>query len=166
MDPVRLALDVGPLHGHRTGVGVAVAATAEALAARDDVVLVPYVPAELYARIRALEWRRSEFSTEERLKVGSLIVDRAAREVSAGGKLVNLTAKEFALLRYFMSHPGEVLSQEHLLEHVWDYHFDPQTNVIDVHISRLRSKLGDTPREPTLIRTVRGEGYLFDLSVT
>ena len=121
----------------------------------DDFVLHPYVPAELYARIRALEWRRSEFATEERHKVGSIVVDRAAHEVSVDGRLITLTAKEFALLAYFCERRGKVLSREHLLAHVWGNRYDGGPRTVDIHVRRLRAKLGDgLPLE-----TLRGSGY-------
>lgn len=121
----------------------------------DDFVLVPYVPAELYARIRALEWQASEFATPERLKIGSIVVDKAAHEVQAGGKPVALTAKELALLTYLCERRGRVLSREHLLEHVWGARYEGGTRTVDIHVRRLRQKLG----EHLPLETVRGSGY-------
>ena len=121
----------------------------------DDFVLHPYVPEELYARIRALEWRRSEFSTEERYKVGPILVDRPAHEVSVSGTHVQLTAKEFALLAYLCERRGKVLSREHLLARVWGNGYDGGPRTVDIHVRRLRAKLGDA----LPLETLRGTGY-------
>lgn len=121
----------------------------------DDFVLHPYVPEELYARIRAVEWRRSEFATEERHKIGSIIVDRAAQEVSVNGRPVQLTAKEFALLAYLCDRRGKVLSREHLLARVWGNRYDGGPRTVDIHVRRLRAKLG----EALPLDTLRGSGY-------
>lgn len=121
----------------------------------DDFVLSPYVPEELYSRIRALEWRRSEFATEERHKVGAILVDRAAHEVSVAGKPVQLTAKEFALLAYLCERRGKVLSREHLLSRVWGNAYDGGPRTVDIHVRRLRAKLG----EALPLETLRGSGY-------
>lgn len=121
----------------------------------DDFVLFPYVPAELYARIRALEWRMSEFATEERTKLGALIIDKAAHEVSVEGRKVVLTAKEFALLAYLTANRGRVCTRETLLSRVWgrDYEGGPRT--VDIHVRRLRAKLGTA----LALETLRGTGY-------
>jgi len=121
----------------------------------DDFVLCPYVPAELYARIRALEWRMSEFATEERTKLGPLIIDKAAHEVTVEGRKVVLTAKEFALLAYLSANRGRVCSRETLLSRVWgrDYEGGPRT--VDIHVRRLRAKLGAA----LPLETLRGTGY-------
>ncbi len=121
----------------------------------DDFVLHPYVPAELYARIRALEWKVSEFATEERHKVGNIVVDRAAHDVRIDGKPVALTAKEFALLVYFCERRGRVLSREHLLSNVWGNRYEGGARTVDIHVRRLRAKLGDT----LPLETLRGSGY-------
>jgi DNA-binding response OmpR family regulator len=121
----------------------------------DDFVLVPYVPAELYARVRMVEWKRSEFATEERVKIGPIVIDRAAREVSAGGIQVPLTAKEFALLVYLCDRRGKVVSREELLQRVWGDLYDGGARTIDIHVRRLRSKLGSA----LPIATLRGAGY-------
>lgn len=121
----------------------------------DDFVLHPYVPEELYARIRALEWRRSEFATEERHKVGGIVVDKAGHEVSVYGRPVQLTAKEFALLAYMCERRGKVLSRDHLLARVWGNRYDGGPRTVDIHVRRLRAKLGsELPLE-----TLRGSGY-------
>lgn len=121
----------------------------------DDFVLHPYVPEELYARIRALEWRRSEFATEERHKVGDIVVDKAGHEVSVGGRPVSLTAKEFALLAHLCERRGKVLSREHLLARVWGNRYDGGPRTVDIHVRRLRAKLGDS----LPLETLRGSGY-------
>ena len=121
----------------------------------DDFVLHPYVPEELYARIRSLEWRSSEFSNEERLKVGSLMIDKAAHEVTLDGRPVTLTAKEFALLAYLCARRGRVLTRDHLLSRVWGDSYDGGPRTVDIHVRRLRGKLGNSfPLE-----TLRGSGY-------
>jgi DNA-binding response OmpR family regulator len=121
----------------------------------DDFVLHPYVPEELYARIRAVEWRRSEFATEERHKIGLIMVDKAAQEVSVNGVPVQLTAKEFALLAYLCDRRGKVLSREHLLARVWGNRYDGGPRTVDIHVRRLRAKLGAA----LPLDTLRGSGY-------
>jgi DNA-binding response OmpR family regulator len=121
----------------------------------DDFIVVPCVPAEIYARIRALEWRRSEFATEERLKIGALVVDRAAHEVSVEGRRVLLTAKEFALLAFLAAHRGRVHSRESLLSRVWGSRYEGGARTVDIHVRRLRAKLGDA----LPLETLRGAGY-------
>ncbi|MGH7269059.1 MAG: winged helix-turn-helix domain-containing protein [Polyangiaceae bacterium] len=121
----------------------------------DDFIVMPCVPSELYARIRALEWRRSEFATEERLKVGDLVVDRAAHEVSVEGRRVMLTAKEFALLSFLAQNRGRVFSREALLARVWGSRYDGGVRTVDIHVRRLRAKLGDS----LPLETLRGAGY-------
>lgn len=143
------------------GVGSIVALTAPQVARLDpsggfdDFVLMPFVPAELYARIRALEWRRSEFATEERLKVGEIVVDKAAREVVASGRTVPLTAKEFALLAFLCERRGRALSREQLLSKVWGARYEGGPRTVDIHVRRLRAKLGDD----LPLETLRGAGY-------
>jgi DNA-binding response OmpR family regulator len=121
----------------------------------DDFVLIPYVPAELYARIRLLEWRRSEFATEERMKVGSIVIDRAAHEVLLEGTSVPLTAKEFALLAYLCERRGKVVSREELLRRVWGNRYEGGARTVDIHVRRLRAKLG----QALPLSTLRGSGY-------
>jgi len=121
----------------------------------DDFVLHPYVPEELYARIRMLEWRRSEFASDERHKVGAIVVDRTAHEVTLDGRPVSLTAKEFALLVYLCERRGKALSREHLLAHIWGPQYDGGLRTVDIHVRRLRAKLGE--RLP--LDTLRGVGY-------
>ena len=119
----------------------------------DDYLVKPFAFAELSARVRAL-LRRDE-GVDPVLEVGPLRLDPARFEARREGMVLELTAKEFSLLHYFMAHAGQVLSQEHLLEHVWDEMADPLTNVVRVTVSNLRKKLGDPP----LIDTVPGRGY-------
>ncbi len=119
----------------------------------DDYLVKPFAFAELSARVRALLRRDDEVSPI--IEVGPLRLDPARFEATRDRTTLDLTAKEFSLLHYFMSHAGDVLSQEHLLEHVWDEMADPLTNVVRVTVSNLRKKLG----EPRLISTVPGRGY-------
>lgn len=119
----------------------------------DDYLVKPFAFAELSARVRALVRRDTE--SDPLLRVGPLELDNARFVASRNGERLDLTAKEFALLHYFMANPGVVMSQEHLLEHVWDEMTDPLTNVVRVTVSNLRKKLGD----PALISTVPGRGY-------
>ena len=121
----------------------------------DDFVLHPYVPEELYGRIRALEWRRSEFATEERHKVAGIVVDKAGHEVFVDGRPIALTAKEFALLAYLCERRGKVLSREHLLARVWGNRYEGGPRTVDIHVRRLRAKLGDA----LPLETLRGSGY-------
>jgi DNA-binding winged helix-turn-helix (wHTH) protein len=121
----------------------------------DDFLIMPCVPAELYARIRALEWKRSEFSTEERLKIGAVVVDRAAHEVSVEGRRITLTAKEFALLAFLSMNRGRVFSRETLLARVWGSRYEGGARTVDIHVRRLRAKLGDS----LPLETLRGAGY-------
>jgi DNA-binding response OmpR family regulator len=123
----------------------------------DDYLVKPFSFAELAARVRTL-LRRDAGRTGAELKVGELRLDTSRFEAWRGDRLLDLTAKEFALLRYFMSRAGEVLSQEHLLEHVWDEHADPFTNTVRVTIGTLRRKLSEGD-EDQLIDTVVGRGY-------
>ena len=121
----------------------------------DDFIVVPCVPAEIYARIRALEWQASEFATEERLKIGTLLVDRSAHEVSVEGRRVPLTAKEFALLAFLAANRGRVFSRESLLARVWGSRYEGGARTVDIHVRRLRAKLGDA----LPLETLRGAGY-------
>lgn len=125
----------------------------------DDYLPKPYAFTELLARVEALGRRQSSAAGETVYRVGELELDRLAHRVTRGGQEVPLQPREFRLLEYLMRHAGQVVTRTMLLENVWDYHFDPQTNVIDVHVSRLRSKIDkgfDTP----LLHTVRGAGYM------
>jgi two-component system OmpR family response regulator len=124
----------------------------------DDYLVKPYAFSELLARIEALARRSSPSDVETRLKVGDLELDVLTRRVTRAGQEIALQPREFRLLEYLMRNAGHVVTRTMLLEHVWDYHFDPQTNVIDVHISRLRAKIDRDFRAP-LLHTVRGAGY-------
>ncbi|MGX6647085.1 response regulator transcription factor [Maricaulaceae bacterium MS644] len=124
----------------------------------DDYLVKPYAPSELLARVDALARRRDPDSAKTRLSVGDLEMDLLARTVRRGEEAILLQPREFRLLEFLMRHAGQVVTRTMLLEKVWDYHFDPQTNVIDVHISRLRSKI-DKPFGSTMLHTVRGAGY-------
>ena len=130
-------------------------------AGADDYLTKPFAFSELEARLEALQRRSTAgFSTETVLKVGDLELDQLSRTASRAGKSIELQPREYRLLQYLMNHAGQVVTRTMLLEHVWDYHFDPQTNVIDVHISRLRSKI-DKGYGRALLHTVRGAGYKF-----
>jgi two-component system, OmpR family, response regulator len=124
----------------------------------DDYLTKPFAFSELLARVESLLRRRGGSGPETRLTVGDLEMDLLARSVRRGGTPIELQPREFRLLEYLMRHAGQVVTRTMLLENVWDYHFDPQTNVIDVHISRLRQKI-DKGFEAPLLHTVRGAGY-------
>ncbi|MBP0443821.1 response regulator transcription factor [Roseomonas sp. SSH11] len=128
-------------------------------AGADDYLAKPFAFAELRARIRALARRPAAQAEQHALVVGDLRMDLLRRVVARGGRAVELLPTEFRLLEYMMRHPGEVLTRTMLLEKVWDFSFDPTTNVVDVHVSRLRRKL-EAGGEPPMIRTVRGAGYV------
>ena len=129
----------------------------------DDYLVKPYAPSELMARVEVLARRRDPDTVRTRLSVGDLEMDLLARTVTRGGTDIPLQPREFRLLEFLMRHSGQVVTRTMLLEKVWDYHFDPQTNVIDVHISRLRSKI-DKPFETSMLHTVRGAGYRLQAS--
>ena len=124
----------------------------------DDYLAKPFAFAELLARIEALLRRGSGGAATTRLKVGDLEMDLLARTVRRGGQEIELLPREFRLLEFLMRHAGQVVTRTMLLESVWDYHFDPQTNVIDVHVSRLRQKIDKGFARP-LLHTIRGAGY-------
>ncbi|HZR80290.1 MAG TPA: response regulator transcription factor [Candidatus Binatia bacterium] len=124
----------------------------------DDYLPKPFAFAELLARLEALVRRAKPEAAETRLRVADLELDVVRRTVRRGGAAIDLKPREFRILEYLMRHAGQVVTRTMLLENVWDYQFDPQTNVIDVHMSRLRQKIdgeGDRP----LLQTVRGAGY-------
>ena len=128
-------------------------------AGSDDYLTKPYSYSELLARIEALSRRGSLGETVTSYSVGDLTLDRLSHRVSRAGEAIVLQPREYRLLEYLMKHAGQVVTRTMLLEHVWDYHFDPQTNVIDVHISRLRAKIDKSFTVP-LLHTVRGAGYM------
>jgi two-component system, OmpR family, response regulator len=124
----------------------------------DDYLTKPFAFAELLARIEALLRRSSPDLAETVLKIADLEMDLCARVVQRRGRRIALQPQEFRLLEYLMRHAGEVVSRTMLFENVWDYHFDPRTNVIDVHIGRLRKKI-DRDFDRPLLHTIRGAGY-------
>jgi two-component system OmpR family response regulator len=125
----------------------------------DDYLAKPYAFSELLARVEGLGRRSSQEPQETRLKAVDLEIDLLTRTVTRGGQTIPLQPREFKLLEYLMRNAGHIVTRTMLLENVWDYHFDPQTNVIDVHVSRLRSKIDKGFDEP-LLQTVRGAGYM------
>ncbi len=131
-------------------------------AGADDYLAKPFAMSELIARIEALIRRDTQKNQVSEYQIGDLHLDLLSREVSRGGQRIDLQPREFKLLAYLMQHQDQVVTRMMLLENVWDYHFDPQTNVIDVHISRLRTKM-DKPFDKPLLHTIRGAGYrLYD----
>jgi two-component system OmpR family response regulator len=125
----------------------------------DDYLAKPYAFSELLARVEVLARRHSGRGEETVYRVGDLELDRLSHRVTRGGAEISLQPREYRLLEYLMKHAGHVVTRTMLLENVWDYHFDPQTNVIDVHVSRLRSKIDKGFPRP-LLQTVRGAGYI------
>ena len=131
----------------------------------DDYMTKPYAFSELLARIQAMV-RRASMSNESKplvLEIGDLRIDLLKREVRRGGTAVELQPKEYSLLELLARNAGNVISKTMILERVWDYHFDPQTNVVDVLVSRLRNKI-DKSFDPPMIHTVRGVGYVLKIS--
>jgi len=126
-------------------------------AGADDYLAKPFALAELIARVRALVRRGGEAKLTV-LRVGDLTLDTATRKAQRGGKTCELTSREFRLLEYLMRSPGRICTRMMILEQVWDYHFDPGTNIIDVYVRKLREKI-DAGFEPKLLRSVRGVGY-------
>ncbi len=124
----------------------------------DDYLTKPFAFAELSARLQALIRRATRAPEAMRLSVNDLVMDLVTREVTVGGEKVELQPREFSLLEYLMRNPGRPLTKTMILEHVWDYSFDPQTNVVDVLMHRLRQKVDPGK---TRIETVRGVGYVF-----
>jgi two-component system OmpR family response regulator len=129
----------------------------------DDYLTKPFAFSELLARVQALIRRSSRTSEPTSLTVGELSVDLLTREVTRTGNKIELQPHEFALLEYLMRNAGRVLSKTMILEHVWDYNFDPQTNVVDVLVCRLRNKV-DRDFENKMIHTIRGVGYVLRVS--
>ncbi len=130
----------------------------------DDYLIKPFAFAELQARVEALLRRQPAAADGESttLEVADLKMDLLRRQVTRGGKTIDLQPREFQLLEYLLRHIGQVVTRTMLLEAVWGYHFDPQTNVIDVHMSRLRAKI-DKGFAPALLHTVRGAGYRIEV---
>ena len=126
----------------------------------DDYLAKPYAFSELLARVEALARRRPKGAPEETVyRLGDLTLDRLSHKVTRAGEEIALQPREFRLLEYLLQNAGKVVTRTMLLEHVWDYHFDPQTNVIDVHVSRLRAKI-DRDFDAPMLHTVRGAGYM------
>ncbi len=124
----------------------------------DDYLTKPFAFAELSARLQALIRRASRAPESTQLAVGDVVLDLVTRVVTVAGEVVELQPREFSLLEYLLRHPGRPVTKTMILEHVWDYSFDPQTNVVDVVMSRLRSKIDP---EKARIETLRGVGYVF-----
>ncbi len=128
----------------------------------DDYLVKPFAFEELMARLEILQKRAGgQKMTETKLTAGDLELDLLSRRALRGGRHIDIQSREYRLLEYLMRHKGQVVTRTMLLENVWDYHFDPQTNVIDVHISRLRRKI-DLNADSPLIKTVRGAGYIIE----
>ena len=125
----------------------------------DDYLTKPFAFAELLARVEALTRRGKGESPQTKVVVGDLEMERLSRTVRRAGQRIDLQPREYRLLEFLMNHAGQVVTRTMLLEGVWDYHFDPQTNVIDVHVSRLRQKI-DKPFATPLLHTVRNAGYM------
>lgn len=123
----------------------------------DDYLTKPFAFSELLARVQALIRRATNTSEPTRLTVGDLTLELLNREVKRGGEKIELQSREFALLEYLMRQPGRVVTKTMIMEHIWDYSFDPQTNVVDVLVCRLRNKID---RDKTLLHTIRGVGYV------
>lgn len=123
----------------------------------DDYMVKPFAFSELLARVQALIRRASNSSEPTRLQVGDLTLDLLTREVKHGGQSVELQSREFSLLEFLMRHAGRVVTKTMILEHVWDYSFDPQTNVVDVLVCRVRNKID---KEKKMLHTIRGVGYV------
>jgi len=124
----------------------------------DDYLVKPFAFSELIARIEVLARRQRSVAEQTMLQVADLVMNFRTRKVTRGSKEIPLQNREFLLLEYLMRHAGQVVTRTMLLENVWDFHFDPQTNVIDVQVSRLRQKI-DKGFDKTLIKTIRGAGY-------
>ena len=122
----------------------------------DDFVLMPIVPAELYARMRQLDWKTATFGSDEILKIDDLVIDIAGYEVRHAGRRIDLTHQEFELLRYLAQHRGRVFTREALLERAWGYRYAGGTRTVDIHVRRVRAKLGDFG---SIVETVRNVGY-------
>ena len=149
--PVLFLSALGEVHDRVTGLK----------AGGDDYLVKPYAFSELLARVEALARRRETGSVQTVLRVGDLEMDLIARTVHRLDKEIDLQPREFQLLEFMMRHTGQSVTRTMLLEKVWEYHFDPQTNVIDVHISRLRAKI-DKGFDRPMLQTVRGAGYRLD----
>ena len=125
----------------------------------DDYLTKPFSFSELLARVQALIRRDTRVAEPSTLTVGDLTIDLLAREAKRGDSVISLPAREFALLEYLMRHPGRIISKTSILENIYDYSFDPQTNVVDVLVCRLRNKI-DKDFDRKMLHTVRGMGYV------
>ena len=158
---------IAELRRHRKDLPVIILSAKHSVADRvkglqtgsDDYLVKPFIFAELLARVQALIRRSSGTAHPTLLEVGELVMDLLTREVFRSGKKIDLQAREFALLEYLMRHAGKAVSKTMILEHVWNYDFDPQTNVVDVLICRLRNKV-DRDFQSKMIHTLRGIGYV------
>lgn len=130
-------------------------------AGADDYLVKPFAMSELIARINALARRPHLAEAQTRIRVGELEIDLLKRRATRGGQSIDLQAQEFKLLEYLMRHAGQIVTRTMLLENVWSFHFDPQTNIIEGHVSRLRAKI-DRGFGADMIKTVRGAGYMID----
>jgi two-component system OmpR family response regulator len=130
-------------------------------AGSDDYLVKPFVFSELMARLEVIAKRRIPKAQETVLEVGALKMDLLKHKVTKAGQVIDMQPREFRLLEYLMRNKGQLVTRTMLLEQVWDYHFDPETNVIDVHISRIRSKIDDSDTKDSFIETIRGSGYIF-----
>jgi two-component system OmpR family response regulator len=125
----------------------------------DDYLVKPFAFGELMARLEALVRRGRQAAAETTLAVGDLFMDLLSRKVTRGGRALQLQPREFKLLEFLMRHANQVVTRTMLLEQVWDYHFDPRTNVVDVHVSKLRQKI-DAGADKPLLKTIRNAGYM------
>jgi DNA-binding response OmpR family regulator len=142
--PILVAISVARLPGLDFSIGF------------DDFVLMPLVPAELYGRMRQLDWRTATFGSDEVLKIDDLVIDIAGYEARIAGRRLELTHQEFELLRFLAQHRGRVFTRQALLERAWGYQYAGGTRTVDIHVRRVRSKLGTSGE---LIETVRNVGY-------
>lgn len=124
----------------------------------DDYLVKPFALSELLARLEVITRRSQPVEANNELRIADLVLNRLSRQVYRAGEEIVLKPQEYRVLEYLMRHSGQIVTRTMLLENVWDYHFDPQTNVIDVHMSRLRAKIDKAPWPP-LIHTLRGAGY-------
>lgn len=129
----------------------------------DDYLTKPFAFSELAARVKALGRRPKSNEVVNELRVGDLVLDLLKRTVTRGEQVIDVQPRELRLLEYMMQNTGRVLTRTMLLERVWDFHFDPKTNIVETHMSRLRSKI-DTPYDKRLIQTIRGSGYKIDVA--